>query len=306
MISSMKKYLPIVIGFVAFLLLQPATGAQPLIMETEQVVVVYEEPLASAAAEVVRIYPGLKLDLEEFFGWQLYRRAQVVLVKDTHTFRKMTRNNLFVAFALPHKDLIVIDYSRMNTHPFTLSTTLKHELAHLLLHHHIRRENLPKWLDEGVCQWVSDGIGEIFVNQGWSGLDAAAMAGRIIPFNKLADRFPNNKASLILAYEQSKSVINYIDRQYGFRAILEILDYLKNGETIETALPGSLGISLGQLEAEWLDDLASTPRWLLFLASHLYAIIFFLAAVLTFFGFIRYLRRRKRIYEEWEEDEDEW
>jgi len=306
MISNMKKYLPIVIGFVAFLLLQPATGAQPLILETEQVVVVYEEPLASAAAEVVRIYPGLKLDLEEFFGWQLYTRPQVVLVKDTPSFRRLTRNSLFVAFAVPHKDLIVIDYSRMNTHPFTLSTTLKHELGHLLLHHHIRRENLPKWLDEGVCQWASDGIGEIFVNQGWSGLDAAVMAGRIIPLNKLADRFPHNKASLILAYEQSKSVINYIERQYGARAILEILDYLKNGETIETALPGSLGISLEQLEAEWLENLASTPSWLIFLASHLYAIIFFLAAVLTFFGFIRYLRRRRKIYEQWEDEDDEW
>lgn len=302
----MIKYLSVVIGFAASFLLQPAAAAQPLIMETEQVVVVYEKPLASAAAEVVRIYPGLKTDLEEFFGWQLYTRPQVVLVKDSQSFRRLTRNSLFVAFAVPHKNLIVIDYSRMHTRPFTLRTTLKHELGHLLLHHHIRRENLPKWLDEGVCQWASDGISEIFVNQGWSGLDAAAMAGRIIPLNKLADRFPLNKASLILAYEQSKSVINYIDRQYGARAILEILDHLKNGETVETALPGSLGISLEQLEAEWLDDLASTPRWLIFLASHLYAIIFFLAAVLTFFGFIRYLRRRKRIYEEWEEEDDDW
>jgi len=57
------------------------------------------------------------------------------------------------------------------------------------------------------------------------------------------------------------------------------------------------------LEREWLNHLESTPRWLVFLASHIYAIIFFVAALLTVAGFIRYLRRRKKIYEEWEEEE---
>jgi hypothetical protein len=304
---SMNKYLQIIIGLTGFFLLQITVAAQPLMMKTEEIVVVYEAPLESAAAEVVRIYPKLKQELEEFFEWHLDIRPQVILVTNTQSFRKLTRNNLFVAFAVPDKNLVVIDYSRMNTHPFTLSVTLKHELCHLLLHRHISRPNLPKWLDEGVCQWVSDGIGEIFVNKGWSGLDAAVMAGRIIPLRKLTDHFPRDGASLILAYEQSKSVINYFDRQYGYNAIMEILAYLKNGDTLETALLSSLAISTKQLEADWLDDLESTPRWLVFLANHIYSIIFFLAAVLTVLGFIRHTRRRKKIYEEWEEEEgDEW
>jgi len=56
---------------------------------------------------------------------------------------------------------IVIDSSRMNVNPFTLSVTAKHELAHLLLHHKINRTHLPRWLDEGFAQWASDGISEI-------------------------------------------------------------------------------------------------------------------------------------------------
>ena len=302
---NMIKYLHVIIGLTAFFLLQTAVVAQPLMMKTEELVVVYEAPLASAAGEVVRIYPKLKQELEEFFGWNLDVRPQVVLVDNTLSFRKLTRNKLFVAFAVPDKDLIVIDYSRMNTRPFTLSVTLKHELCHLLLHRHISSQNLPKWLDEGVCQWVSDGIGEIFVNKGWSGLDSAVMAGRIIPLKRLTDYFPRDGTSLILAYEQSKSVINYVDRQYGYHAIMEILEFLKNGETVETALMSSLAISPQQLEAEWLDDFESTPRWMVFLASHMYSILFFLAAVLTILGFIRHRIRRKKIYEEWEE-EDDW
>ena len=303
----MNKYLQLIIGIIAFFLFDAAVVAQPLMMKTEELLVVYEAPLASAAGEVVRIYPKLKQELEEFFGWNLDVRPQVVLVDNTLSFRKLTRNKLFVAFAVPDRDLIVIDYSRMNTRPFTLSVTLKHELCHLLLHRHISSQNLPKWLDEGVCQWVSDGIGEIFINKGWSGLDSAVMAGRIIPLKRLTDYFPQDGASLILAYEQSKSVINYVDRQYGYHAIMEILDFLKNGETVEAALLSSLAISHQQLEAEWLDDLESTPRWLVFLASYMYSILFFLAAVLTILGFVRYRRRRKKIYAKWEEeDDDSW
>ena len=292
-----------IITFIALLLSPYVPAAQQLVLQDPNIVVIYDPPLDSAAGEIIRIYPEIKLELEELFNWGLGIRPQVLLVGDTPAFQKITGNNLFVAFAVPEKNLIVIDYSRMNIHPFTLSITLKHELCHLLLHQHIRPENLPKWLDEGICQWVSDGIGELFVNRNLSGLDAAVMSGRTIPFRKLTNYFPRDKASLMLAYEQSKSLIGFIDRQYGNSAILNLLEHLKNGDTVEEAVRDSLGISIGRLEKEWLDYLESTPRWLVFLANNIYGILFFLAAVLTFLGFIRLLRRRKRVYEEWEEEE---
>jgi hypothetical protein len=289
---------------IALLLLPSVPAAQQLALQDPNIVVIYDPPLDSAAGEIIRIYPEIKLELEELFNWGLGIRPQVLLVGDTQAFQKITHNTLFVAFAVPEKNLIVIDYSRMNIHPFTLSITLKHELCHLLLHQHIRRENLPKWLDEGICQWVSDGIGELFVNRNLSGLDAAVMSGRIIPFKKLTNYFPRDKASLMLAYEQSKSVIGFIDRQYGNSAILNLLEHLKNSDTVEEAVMDSLGISIDRLEKEWLDYLESTPRWLVFLANNIYGILFFLAAVLTFLGFIRLLRRRKRVYEQWEEEDE--
>ena len=302
----MIKYLKLPVILAALIVMQTAEAAQPLVLQNDNIVVIYETPLDTAAKEVLRIYPKLKQELEEFFGWNFEIRPQVVLVNDPQTFQKLTRSNFFVAYAVPDKNLIVIDYSKMNIRPFTLNTTLKHELSHLMLHRHIPGANLPKWVDEGVCQLISDGIGEIFVDKSWSGLDAAVMAGHIIPLAKLRKYFPRDKASLLLAYEQSKSVINYIDRQYGNHAILNILDYLRNGEDIETALNNSLDISLKQLEREWLENLESTPRWLVFLANNMYAILFFLAAVLSFFGFIRMLIKRRKKYAEWEEEDDKW
>ena len=300
----MLRRLCLFMGLIAFLLLPSFSAAQQTALRARNIVVIYDPTLESAAREIVRIYPELELELEELFEWGLGIKPQVLLVRDTQAFQKITHSDLIVAFAVPEERLIVIDYSRMTIHPFTLSITLKHELCHLLLHHHISRENLPKWLDEGICQWVSDGIGELFVSQNLSGLDAAVMSGSIIPLKELTNYFPRDKASLTLAYEQSKSVIGYIERQYGTGAILNLLDHLKNGDTVEEAVGGSLGISFERLEKQWLDHLESTPRWIVLLASNIYSILFFLAAVLTFFGFVKLLRRRKRVYEEWDEEDE--
>jgi len=277
--------------------------AQPLVLQNDDIMVAYEPPLDGAAGEVLRLYPDLKQELEKTFAWSLDIRPQVVLVKNTRTFQKLSRNELFVAFAVPEKNLIVIDYARMNLHPFSLRMTFKHELCHLLLHRHTSSRRLPRWFEEGVCQWASDGIGEIFIDKSWSGLDAAIMADRVLDLRRLTKTFPRDKPSLVLAYEQSKSVVNYIDRQYGKGVVLDLLGHLKNGESMEAAALKSLGISTDELEKDWLSHLESTPRWLVYLADNLYGILFFVAALLTILGFVRRIMRRK-VWESEEEDDE--
>jgi len=277
--------------------------AQPLVLQNDDIMVAYEPPLEGAAGEVLRLYPDLKQELEKIFAWSLDIRPQVVLVKNTRIFQKLSRNELFVAFAVPEKNLIVIDYARMNLHPFSLRITFKHELCHLLLHRHINKRRLPRWFEEGICQWASDGIGEIFIDKSWSGLDAAIMADRVLDLRRLTKTFPRDKPSLVLAYEQSKSVVNYIDRQYGKGVVLDLLGHLKNGESMEAAALKSLGISTDELEQDWLSHLESTPRWLVYLADNLYGILFFVAALLTILGFVRRIMRRK-VWESEEEDDE--
>ena len=296
------RYLGFLAGLAAIFFPQYPAMAQPLVLQNDDIMVAYEPPLDGAAGEVLRLYPDLKQELEKTFAWSLDIRPQVVLVKNTRTFQNLSRNELFVAFAVPEKNLIVIDYARMNLHPFSLRMTFKHELCHLLLHRHISNRRLPRWLEEGICQWASDGIGEIFIDKSWSGLDAAIMADRVLDLRRLTKTFPRDKPSLVLAYEQSKSVVNYIDRQYGKGVVLDLLGHLKNGESMEAAAMKSLGISTDELEKDWLSHLESTPRWLVYLADNLYGILFFVAALLTILGFIRRIMRRK-VWESEEEDD---
>jgi len=300
----LRRYFAFLGSLTTIFLMQYPTLAQPLVLQNDDIIVAYETSLAGVAVEVLRLYPDLKQELEKKFAWSLDFRPQVVLVKNTRTFQRLSRSELFVAFAVPEKKMIVIDYSKMNLHPFSLRITFKHELCHLLLHRHISDQSLAKWLEEGICQWASDGIGEIFLDKGWSGLDAAIMADRVLHFRRLTKNFPRDTPSLILAYEQSKSMVNYIDRQYGKRGILALLGYLKKGESTDAATVKSLGISTDELEKNWLSHLESTPRWLVYLADNLYGILFFMAALLTILGFIRRVMRRKVWESEREEETD--
>lgn len=265
------------------------------VLEKADVQVLFEPKLGSAANEVVQIYPATKTGLEGVFRWDISFRPTVLLIKNSEHFQHMAESPLTVAFAVPRKNLVVIDSTRMNIHPFSLGNTLKHELCHLLLHYYIREDLLPRWLDEGVCQWVSDGIGDILFDQKRSLLNKAAFRGRFIPLYALKDTFPRPKESLMLAYEESKSFVAHIIAHFGKEGLLAVLRHMKKGENVEAALLKALSMSLEKLEKDWQQSLRKKVTWLTYLSYHLYEILFALMAFIAIAAFIK-IAFRKRAY----------
>ncbi len=273
-------------------------------IENKDVVVLFDAPLEPAAKEVMAIYPAIRTELETLLGWQCRFRPVIVLIKDEDIFQKMAGHDLFVAFAVSQKKHIVIDYSKMGRDPFTLEITLKHELCHLLIHYHIQKTDLPRWLDEGVAQWVCGGISELLTAKKESLLDEAVLAGNYIPFRSLSYRFPREKTGLILAYNQSRSMVIYITETFGESSLLKILACLKAGDDADTAVQKSLFMSFQELEAKWYESAKKRTSWFVYAAIHLYDILFFLAALTAVFAFIK-LAVRKKNYKD-EEDEDDF
>jgi hypothetical protein len=291
----------LLLGLLGIAFSQPTDARQTGIIETEEVIVLFEKPLKSPAKELAEIYPGIKMELEESLGWKLNFRPRIFLIKDRKKFESMAGSSFFVAYAVPQKQLVVIDYSRMNRGPFTLGITLKHELCHLLLHHYIRRAELPKWLDEGISQWISDGISELVMVPKKSVLKEAALAGRFMTMDQLTESFPEDRHSLLLAYEASKSFVEYIHRRFGREGILNILSHMRDGHEAGVAVVKALSIPLDELERRWQVHLRKKTTWVAYLARHLYGILFFLAALITIWGFIRGFIKKRR----YEDDEDE-
>jgi len=262
--------------------------------------ILFVESLRPAADEAVELYPFIKVDLERTLLWKVNFIPTVILIRDNNTFQRMADNNLIVAYAVPDRDLMVIDYSRMKTDPFTLEATMKHELCHLLLHKNIQHENLPLWLDEGISQWVSGGLADIIMDR-YSVLDDAIFSNRYIRLKSLENGFPDDERRLSLAYAESKSLIDYIISEYRPDGVLSLLGYLKDGDGINSAMLKSYSISFDELEKRWYDRLKKRATFLTFLINNLYEILFSLAALLLIYGFIRGIIKR-RSYED--EDDD--
>jgi uncharacterized protein YqgQ len=271
--------------------------AETEVLKTKDITVLFEKPLRNVAEEVEKLYPVVKEELVDKLKWDVDFRPEVVLVKDKDVMMRMTGGDLIVAFAMPDRNLIVLDTSRVYTKPFTLEATLKHELCHLLLHSNIESEKLPRWLDEGVCQWASGGVAELMANDGDKALAKATISDRLISLENLRS-FPRDDKSLLLAYEESKSLVEYIVNEYGEQGILQILRYLKVGYSTDDAIRKSLSVVTPELEMKWVAYLKRKYTWFSYLSHNLYTILFFLAALVTMYGFLMILKKKRAYVDE--------
>lgn len=281
-----------------------AWGRADAVLETPRVRILHAPTLEHRAVQIADMTPELMGRLENKLGLPFDLRPTVVPAPDRAAFRRLGGKAWFTAFAAPHKDLVVLDLSRLDQRPGDLYATLKHEYAHLLLHHAIDRRRLPRWLDEGVAQWVSDGWSEYLPEARNTLLPQAAAAGRLFFLDDLAGRFPADRQGIQLAYEQSRSFVNYLVRHFGEAALRALLQALAAGSAPREAFEEVLGADLDTVEDEWRTGLHKPASWMASLAGHVYGLLFFGAAVATIWGYLR-LRHRQRHYRAGEEDDFE-
>jgi hypothetical protein len=174
--------------FLLLIILLPAGGLcaerKYVSLEGEGATVFYEEPVEGMARTVLGMYPEAKRGLEETFGWSGDIRPDIMVVKSRDEFRQMTESEITVAFARPSSNLIVVDGTNINIKPFTLEATLKHEVCHIMLASRVGGGELPRWLDEGVCQWASGGYSEVMGLGKGSALTKAALFKSLIPLRR--------------------------------------------------------------------------------------------------------------------------
>jgi len=298
-----KRICPFVVSVVFIALSASFLSAETSSIQTSTANILFEKPLMPVAREIAEIYPAVSSELSQAFRWEIDFRPEIVLANDRDTFRKMVGSDSILAFAVPQRNLIVLDTSRVYTKPFTLRTTLKHELCHLVLHRNIQGDRLPRWLDEGICQWASGGIAELMAEDSDKALAQATASDMLIPIGGL-ERFPDEDKSLLLAYEESKSFVEYLISKSGEEGFLQAVGYFKEGNSLDEAIQRSFSMSLHDLEQDWQSHLKRKYTWVYYLSSNLYTILFVFAALITVYGFIRLLQKKRAYKDEETEDED--
>ena len=255
-------------------------------------------PLKDAAGRIASGYKRTRDDIEAKLGWRLQVHPVVVLMRNNAAFQEMAGNKLVTAFAVGGRNLIVIDYTRMDRIPFDLEDTFKHELTHILLHQRIGDTYLPKWLDEGVAQWASGGISDIMRAGDKDLLQQAVLSHRVLSLQDISSNFPASPNGLILAYEESKSFTEFIVKHYGESQLRLLLRGLEKQGTIQQTIYDSYGVSLDVLEQTWKKGLIKENSWIAFMADHMYWLLFFLAALITIAGYCAVKRRMKNYLDE--------
>ena len=223
-----------------------------------------------------------------------------VFVTDEDKFYDLTGNLMIVAFAEPTKRRIVLNLSRMKG-PETLQRTLKHELCHLYVHR-VSGGRVPRWLNEGFCQYVSAGLSELLSSHAYEDLLKASGRGGLLPIRSL-DRFPEDDSLMVLAYEESRSFVEFLVKRKGIRTVLQLFEVLKKGKPLDSGVKSLYGISLDELQHQWEASLRRASLFVRFLGEHIYEILFFLGAFLTVAGFCRFIYRKRRVFKD-EEEED--
>jgi len=261
---------------------------------------IYPKPLEHVLPEIIDAYHHAKNNLYKIFSWPINTHVKLILINDRKSFLQIAEHPLTVAFAQPSKSMITLNYQAVIENPFSLETTLQHELCHILLGEQLKIQ-IPRWLNEGISQWASEGITEIMRPQK-NLLQTAAFSGKLIPFYQLENSFPMASNAFVLAYEQSQSFVVYLVQKYHKDSFLKMLELLKQGQSLHTAMRSIYEKSLHQLEHEWVVSQTQFFDWLIYVINNLYTFLFTGLSFISIIGFIRLKRKKWQYPDDWEDD----
>jgi hypothetical protein len=132
-----------------------------------------------------------------------------------------------------------------------------HELTHLVFDTAVRNpyHSPPLWLNEGVATYLSVG----FTPGDRTEVESAARQGRLMPLTALGGLFPTTYARFSLAYAESVSAVDYLVREQGTDALVELVNSYGDGISDDEAFTAALGMDLAAFDEAWMADLGADP-----------------------------------------------
>lgn len=133
-----------------------------------------------------------------------------------------------------------------------LRNEIPHELTHLMVYQATgdHYAQVPSWLNEGLAVMNEEEPDP----DAPALLDEARRRGQLLRLNDLCGPFPIDAAQAQLAYAESESIVRYISDQYGDTDLASLLAAYADGAGCSAGVERGLGISLTELESQWLQE----------------------------------------------------
>ncbi|MCC6146083.1 MAG: hypothetical protein IT308_00795 [Anaerolineaceae bacterium] len=129
---------------------------------------------------------------------------------------------------------------------------IPHEIMHLLQFEFLGEDyrRIPVWLAEG-----SASLAELYPNPDYQwALERSAREQTLLPFHSLCTSFPREASGAFLSYAQSASFVRFLHQKFGRSGIQTLMRVYGDGIGCEEGTIAAFGISLGQIENNWQQE----------------------------------------------------
>lgn len=266
------------------------------VTRTGHFIIYYANSSASVAARISSSAEKWYDILSHKLGFSPGGVTPVYLYPDRIAFSNATgydRADTIVGLAQAH--VIRVDASGAFA---DVEQVLAHEMVHVFIARrlHGNAGRLPLWVHEGLAQYLADDWGHSDQDL----LQEAVSVGAILPLNKIAVRFPEDKRGRAVAYAQSYSIVKYIADKYTMAALRDLIMETRQGRPFEIACLYSLGTEPEDLERDWrqfLWDKYGRQRWHA-LGTAVVSAAMVIFAILAFLSRLRQKRHKALEFEE--------
>ena len=127
-----------------------------------------------------------------------------------------------------------------------LYRTLRHELAHLILHQTIA-VRVPLWFDEGYAAWAA---GE-WERLGALELNLAVVRGAVPDLQGLDGTLRGSASTADASYALAVSAVTELARRNPSNSVAPLLERLGQGQDFGAAVKATTGLTVSQFDVEW-------------------------------------------------------
>ncbi len=131
-----------------------------------------------------------------------------------------------------------------------VDTYVTHELTHIVFADAVDNPYHfpPRWLNEGLAVYLSEGYGVGDRSQ----VASAAQAGTLMPLAGIVGLFPTTYERFSLAYAESVSAVDFFIRTYGKEKLVQLITSYRGGITDDQAFIAATGSDFAAFDDAWV------------------------------------------------------
>ncbi|MBZ0272271.1 hypothetical protein K8I61_09545 [bacterium] len=293
----------------------------------------YTDPDERMARYLADHAETIRAEVTYLIGFDFNARTRVVIAPSLEAYTTTQPRSIVpewsIGAAFPRDNLIVLLSPRAairessNVEPLE---TFKHEVVHIVMGRALAPRDAPRWLDEGIAKHVTEPWHEGKTLR----MTYAVLAGKTIPLSRLTRGFPRDEDEAHLAYLQSQAWVDYLFRR---AAIADVVEKLREGQSIEQALSYATHVPVHDLDREFHEFIEANYTWVhVLIGGDLVwgaaSMLFLVVIVVYFFRSRRRMRRlqleddldelrgqrrdllrerkKRRLYKRWEDFADDY